>query len=95
MLLAGAVLCCAVTPARAMEFTWPSIGSEHETQEQEIDATRTRQAWDRTRRHFNRRAPGIAVRLDIQRTAFFPTLLWEAPDESGGVRCPICFGPTV
>jgi len=46
MLLAGAVLCCAVTPARAMEFTWPSIGSEHETQEQEIDATRTRQAWD-------------------------------------------------
>ena len=41
-LLAGG----AVTPAWAMDFNWPSIGSETERQQEELDATRWRQQAD-------------------------------------------------
>jgi hypothetical protein len=41
-LLVGGV----VTPAWAMEFHWPEIGSETQTQQQEIDAARRDRAWD-------------------------------------------------
>jgi hypothetical protein len=33
-------------PAWALEFQWPPIGSETQTQQQEIDATRRRQEWN-------------------------------------------------